>query len=142
MAKKLNGHLKVKEIQTLRVLLETEQDRILNSVTDKKVEYLDTANASNKDDVDSANDNILLSTSMRFSNREMLYLKKIKKTLANIESEEFGMCEDCSAPINYERLRARPTSTLCIDCKEESEMEENQSFHKRQSKSLGETITF
>lgn len=142
MGKRLNGHLKVSQIKTLKVLLEDEKQRILSSVSDKKNDYLDGLDTSNKDDVDSANDNILLSHSMRFSNREMLYLKKIKKTLNHIESEEFGMCDDCGDPISFERLRARPTSNMCIVCKEDSESKEKQNFHLRQSKSLGKSISF
>ena len=142
MAKRLNGHLKKAEISTLKLLLENEKERILSSSTEKKAEYLKSIDDKNKDDVDSANDNILLSTDMRFSNREMLFLKKINSALSRIETEEFGMCEDCGAPISYVRLKARPTSEMCIVCKEESEMQENQSFYNRRSKSLGQTVTF
>lgn len=142
MAKRLNGHLKKAEISTLKLLLENEKERILSSSTEKKAEYLKSIDDKNKDDVDSANDNILLSADMRFSNREMLFLKKINNALSRVESEEFGMCEDCGAPISYERLKARPTSEMCIVCKEESEMQENQSFYNRRSKSLGQTVTF
>ena len=142
MAKRLNGHLKKAEISTLKILLEAEKERILNSSSEKKTEYLQSIDAKNKDEVDSANDNILLSADMRFSNREMLFLKKINNALEKAESEEFGMCEECGAPISYERLKARPTSEMCIVCKEESEMQENQSFYNRRSKSLGETVTF
>lgn len=142
MAKRLNGHLKKAEISTLKLLLENEKERILSSSTEKKAEYLKSIDDKNKDDVDSANDNILLSADMRFSNREMLFLKKINNALSRVETEEFGMCEDCGAPISYERLKARPTSEMCIVCKEESEMQENQSFYNRRSKSLGQTVTF
>lgn len=142
MAKRLNGHLKKAEISTLKLLLESETERILSSSSEKKAEYLKSIDEKNKDDVDSANDNILLSTDMRFSNREMLFLKKIEKALKRIDTEEFGMCDDCGASISYERLKARPTSEMCIVCKEESEMQENQSFYNRRSKSMGQTVTF
>ena len=142
MGKRLNGHLKVSQIKTLKLLLNEEKKRILGSVSDKKLEYEDTLDTKNKDEVDSANDNILMSSNMRFSNREVLYLKKVEKTLLLVDSEEFGMCDDCGDSISYERLKARPTSSMCIVCKEESEVEENQNFHLRQSKSLGKSITF
>lgn len=93
-----------------------------------------------KDSVDSANDNILVSTSLRFSNREALYLKKIQKALKKIDSEEFGSCDDCGALISFQRLLARPTSDLCIECKEESEMSELHNIFHKKSKSLGENL--
>jgi DnaK suppressor protein len=78
---------------------------------------------------------------MRFSNRESLYYKKIMKTLSKIETEQYGMCDDCGDAITYTRLMARPTSEMCILCKEESEREENQNFFERRSKSLGTVMS-
>ena len=63
------------------------------------------------------------------------------KTLSKIETEQYGMCDDCADPITYQRLIARPTSEMCILCKEESEREENQNFFERRSKSLGREMT-
>ena len=94
-----------------------------------------------RDEVDSANDNILLAADMRFSNRESLYYKKIVKTLTKVETEQYGMCDECGDPITYTRLIARPTSEMCILCKEESEREENQNFFERRSKSLGREMS-
>jgi hypothetical protein len=34
------------------------------------------------------------------------------------------VCEDCGEAISFRRLLARPVTTLCIDCKEQSEREE------------------
>ncbi len=51
------------------------------------------------------------------------------------------MCVDCGASISFVRLQARPTSELCISCKEEAEREEHQSVGGRVSKSLGKTIS-
>jgi DnaK suppressor protein len=36
----------------------------------------------------------------------------------------FGVCESCGGPISPARLRARPVTTLCIECKREAEREE------------------
>ena len=106
-----------------------------------KTEYETASVSGGKDEVDSANDSILLAADMRFSNRESLYFKKIMKTLSKIESEQYGMCDECGDAITYTRLLARPTSEMCILCKEESEREENQNFFERRSKSLGREMT-
>jgi DnaK suppressor protein len=77
---------------------------------------------------------------LRFRNREVFYAKKIDKALKKFEMEEFGMCSDCGEWIRFERLMARPTAEMCIQCKEESERDESNSFTGRQSKSLGKVL--
>jgi len=141
MSVRLNSHLTEKQIAQLKDKLMGEAERIRNNFQLKKQEYENTSLTGAKDEVDSANDNILLAADMRFSNRESLYFKKIMKTLTKIESDAYGMCDDCGDPITFTRLLARPTSEMCILCKEESEREENQNFYERRSKSLGTEMT-
>ena len=141
MSVRLNSHLSDKHITALKDKLLGEAERIRTNFQLKKQEYENNTLIGAKDEVDSANDNILLAADMRFSNRESLYYKKIVKTLAKIEGESYGMCDDCADPITYQRLIARPTSEMCILCKEESEREENQNFFERRSKSLGREMT-
>ncbi len=128
-------------IVLLKDKLLSEAERIRSNFQLKKQEYENSSVTGAKDEVDSANDNILLAADMRFSNRESLYYKKITKTLSKIETEQYGMCDDCGDPITFQRLIARPTSEMCILCKEESEREENQNFFERRSKSLGREMT-
>lgn len=141
MAVRLNSHLSDKHITALKDKLMGEAERIRANFQLKKQEYEANSITGAKDEVDSANDNILLAADMRFSNRESLYYKKIMKTLSKIETEAYGMCDDCNDPITYTRLNARPTSEMCILCKEESEREENQNFFERRSKSLGTVMS-
>ncbi|WP_303721179.1 RNA polymerase-binding protein DksA [Malonomonas rubra] len=61
---------------------------------------------------------------LRIRDRERKLLNKIREALGRIESGEFGLCESCEEPISVERLRARPVTTLCIDCKTEEERQE------------------
>ena len=141
MAVRLNSHLSDKQINALKDKLMSEAERIRVNFQLKKQEYEANSITGAKDEVDSANDNILLAADMRFSNRESLYYKKIMKTLSKIETEQYGMCDDCGDPITFTRLMARPTSEMCILCKEESEREENQNFFERRSKSLGTVMS-
>ena len=137
----LNSHLSDKQIRALKDKLLAETERIKTNFQLKKQEYETSAVSGAKDEVDSANDNILLAADMRFSNRESLYFKKIMKTLSKMETEAYGMCDECGDPITFTRLIARPTSEMCILCKEESEREENQNFFERRSKSLGTVMS-
>lgn len=64
------------------------------------------------------------SLSIRLQNREAQYLEKIEQALNRIHSNTFGLCEDCESEIELRRLEARPTTTLCLLCKEEQERKE------------------
>lgn len=61
---------------------------------------------------------------LRIRDRERRLIGKIKEALQRIEEDEFGLCESCEEPIGEARLRARPVTTLCIDCKTEQERKE------------------
>ncbi len=63
---------------------------------------------------------------LRNRDRERKLIKKIDETLAKIDADEYGYCESCGVEIGLKRLEARPTATLCIDCKELDEMRERQ----------------
>ena len=53
-------------------------------------------------------------------------LKKIDETLKQLDEHEYGFCESCGIEIGLRRLEARPTATLCIDCKTLDEIREKQ----------------
>jgi len=63
---------------------------------------------------------------LRNRDRERKLIKKIDETIANIESGDYGYCESCGVEIGLKRLEARPTATLCIDCKTLDELREKQ----------------
>jgi RNA polymerase-binding transcription factor len=63
---------------------------------------------------------------LRNRDRERKLIKKINDMLAKIESGEYGYCENCGVEIGLDRLEARPTATLCIDCKTLDEIRERQ----------------
>jgi DnaK suppressor protein len=63
---------------------------------------------------------------LRNRDRERKLIKKIDDTLRNIDNDEYGYCEGCGVEIGLKRLEARPTATLCIDCKTLDEMREKQ----------------
>ena len=139
MSSRLNNHLTKKELTLLKDKVLAEIERIQNKMNTEFAQF-DPSLMGAKDEVDSANDQILAHTQLRFATRETLYLKKLKKTLQVVDSEEYGICEECGAQISFQRLLARPTSTMCINCKEESERDEQQNVHGRQSKSLGKQV--
>lgn len=58
---------------------------------------------------------------LRIRDRENKLIKKIKKALDRIENGTFGICEKCGEDISVKRLKARPVTTHCIDCKTKEE---------------------
>ena len=58
---------------------------------------------------------------LRIRDREHKLIKKIKKALDRIENGTFGICETCEEDISPERLKARPVTTQCIECKKREE---------------------
>lgn len=58
---------------------------------------------------------------LRIRDREHKLISKIKKALDRIENDTFGICEKCGEDISVDRLKARPVTTLCIDCKTKEE---------------------
>ena len=61
---------------------------------------------------------------LRVRDRERKLIEKIKEALERIDSGIFGICEVCGRDIGEERLKARPVTTLCIDCKKKQEARE------------------
>lgn len=62
--------------------------------------------------------------SMRIKEREQKLLKKIDEALDRLKKNVYGICERCEEEIPYQRLKARPVTTLCIACKTLQEQEE------------------
>ena len=62
--------------------------------------------------------------SMRIREREQRLVKKIDEALGRIDQNTYGICERCEEEIPYPRLKARPVTTLCINCKTLEEQEE------------------
>ncbi len=67
-----------------------------------------------------------MSLELRSRDRERKLIKKIEEAIERIDRNEYGYCEDCGAEIGLERLEARPTAELCIDCKTMDEIREKQ----------------
>jgi DnaK suppressor protein len=67
-----------------------------------------------------------MSLELRNRDRERKLIKKIDETITKIDAAEYGYCDSCGVEIGLKRLEARPTATLCIDCKTLDELREKQ----------------
>ncbi|HCH23445.1 MAG TPA: RNA polymerase-binding protein DksA [Oceanospirillaceae bacterium] len=93
---------------------------------DRTVNHLKEDGANFADPNDRASQEEEFSLELRARDRERKLTKKINDTLEMIETDEYGFCEACGVEIGIRRLEARPTATLCIDCKTLAEIKEKQ----------------
>ncbi len=118
-----------REVNFFRRLLKRRMQEII-SEAGKTVETMDD-DENFPDPTDRAsleeNRNFLL----RIRDRERKLLLKIQEALRRLDQGEYGICEVCGEKITIARLKARPVTTLCIDCKSNQEVEE------RRDKRLG-----
>jgi DnaK suppressor protein len=61
---------------------------------------------------------------LRIRDRERKLIKKIRSALARLDNGTFGVCEECGEEIGVPRLKARPVTRLCINCKSKQEEDE------------------
>jgi DnaK suppressor protein len=111
------GHFR-KMLEEMKRELSQDIDRTVHTMQDEATIFADPNDrASQESD---------MSLELRNRDRERKLIKKIEETISRIDLGEYGYCESCGVEIGLKRLEARPTATLCIDCKTLDEMREKQ----------------
>jgi len=112
-----------KQVEYFKVLLQSQLDELIeeayktvNGMTNFKDNFPDPTDRASLE----TDRNFLL----RIRDRERKLIEKIKEALERIDNGTFGMCEICGKEIGEERLKARPVTTRCIDCKKKQEARE------------------
>ena len=116
--------MKEKDLKIFRHLLTQWMEELLGHADDT-VEGLLEAREQLPDTLDRASAESDRNWTLRIRDRESMLIKKIRNALAAIESEEYGICEDCGEDISINRLKARPVTSFCIDCKTKRESRES-----------------
>ena len=116
--------LSPKEKSQIRAVLTEEQKRLVKKSENALAYSMNHERNIGRDSIDESMEEEIFSTEMRLHDREKFLLGKINKQLIRLDADEIDVCEDCSEAISFRRLLARPVTTLCIDCKEQSEREE------------------
>src|SRR5512132_3113493 len=70
-----------------------------------------------RDSMDESTEEEIYSTQLRLHDRETFLLAKIREAIQRLEAGTLDECEECSEPIGFKRLMARPVTTLCFECK-------------------------
>ena len=93
---------------------------------DRTMHYMQDEAANFPDPNDRASQESDFTLELRARDRERKLIKKIDEALQRLDNHEYGECESCGVEIGIRRLEARPTATLCIDCKTLDEIREKQ----------------
>ena len=108
----------------IRASLRAQRGRIVTQQV-ASIESAQEAAHEPGDSLDHSSNESLESTEFRLRDREKKLVGKIDKALARIESGDYWFCQTCEEEIGLPRLRARPVTNLCIECKEEQEEAES-----------------
>ena len=100
----------------------------LQGDADRTKSYIQDESSAMPDINDRASQEEELALALRTRDRERKLIRKIEKSIAEIDNGDYGFCETCGVEIGLRRLEARPTATQCIDCKTLSEMKERQNL--------------
>ena len=111
------------KIEEFRQLLQAQLDE-LQREAGKTVSEMTDEKANFPDPTDRASLESDRNFELRIRDRERKLIMKIREALERIDAGEFGICESCEEEISEARLRARPVTTLCIECKTEQERQE------------------
>jgi DnaK suppressor protein len=115
--------MEVEKREYFRTVLAEEMKNLLGEAGKTVTEM--TSDSSNfPDPTDRATQESDRNFELRIRDRERKLINKIKDALDRIDSGEFGVCEECGDEISEARLKVRPVTTLCINCKMEAEQKE------------------
>ena len=107
-----------KMLDDMKRELSQDIDRTVHTMQDEATVFADPNDrASQESDI---------ALELRNRDRERKLIKKIDETIGRIDANEYGYCDSCGVEIGLKRLEARPTATLCIDCKTLDELRERQ----------------
>jgi DnaK suppressor protein len=70
-----------------------------------------------RDSMDESTEEEIYSTQLRLHDRDSFLMTKIREAMQRLEAGNMDECEECSEPIGFKRLMARPVTTLCFECK-------------------------
>ena len=124
-AKKGEAYMNPKQLEHFRQIMNDIKDSLGKDI-DRTVHTMQDEATVFADPNDRATQESDMGLELRNRDRERKLIKKINEMLAKIDAGEYGYCDNCGVEIGLSRLEARPTATLCIDCKTLDEIREKQ----------------
>jgi DnaK suppressor protein len=112
------------ELSRVRSMLQGQLAELLGHGAETVHEMAGQAGEELPDPNDRASREADRTHALRLRDRDRKLIAKIEEALGRIDAGTFGRCESCGGRISPARLKARPVTTLCIDCKREAEQRE------------------
>ena len=112
--------MKKKDVDYFKKLLSNQLEELLEQADDT-VSGMTTPKENFPDPTDRASLEADRNFMLRIRDRESKLIKKIKNALERMDNGTFGICESCGENISIKRLKARPVTTQCIECKTKEE---------------------
>ena len=119
------SYMNDEQIEHFRGILLNWRGELVDEVT-RTVSHMKDEAANFPDPADRATQEEEFSLELRTRDRERKLIKKIDSTLDRLQNDDYGYCDACGVEIGIQRLEARPTATMCIDCKTLAEIKERQ----------------
>ena len=113
--------MKNENIYFFKQLLTEQLETLLGQAYIVVHDLVEKENETSSDLVDRASFESERGIMLRVRDRESKLIRKIQRSLENLENGRFGICEMCENEISIERLKARPVTTHCIVCKTKME---------------------
>ena len=125
VAKKGEKYMNKKQQDHFRAVLNAWKSELEEEVS-RTVQQMRDVPENPPDPNDRASQETDMSLELRSRDRERKLIKKIDESIERIDTGDYGYCDVCGVEIGVERLEARPTAELCIDCKTLDEIREKQ----------------
>jgi len=123
--KKGEEYMNENQQEHFKTLLLAWKQELMEEV-DRTVSHMKDEAANFPDPADRATQEEEFSLELRTRDRERKLIKKIDSTMELLDADDYGYCDQCGVDIGIRRLEARPTATLCVDCKTLDEIKEKQ----------------
>jgi DnaK suppressor protein len=117
------GAMHRREVERYRGVLESQLAALVGQ-GERAVHEMVDAEAVDPDPNDRATTEEERNWELRLRDRDRKLISKIQGALARLDAGTFGTCTACGRPISAARLRARPVTDLCYDCKVAAEAAE------------------
>jgi DnaK suppressor protein len=118
-------YMSEKQLEHFRNILVAWKKSLMEEV-DRTVDHMKEDATNFSDPADRATQEEEFALELRARDRERKLIRKIEKTIARLDEDDYGYCDACGIEIGLQRLEVRPTAELCIDCKTTQEIKEKQ----------------
>ena len=123
--KKGEKHMNKKQQEHFHAILHAWKKVLLDEIN-RTVNQMRDVHENHSDPNDRASQETDMSLELRSRDRESKLIKNIDAAIERLKIGDYGYCTTCGVEIAVQRLEARPTAKLCVDCKTLDEIRERQ----------------